>query len=85
MFGPPTLPAAPGYGTALYDRLDTSYVPGSTDGNDAISSNAAPVFAKVNENPGQWAVGAAAVPVPAAAWLFGSALGLLGWMRRKKA
>jgi len=25
------------------------------------------------------------VPVPATVWLFGSALGLLGWMRRKKA
>jgi hypothetical protein len=25
------------------------------------------------------------VPVPAAAWLFGSALGLLGWMRRRSA
>lgn len=27
----------------------------------------------------------APVPIPAAAWLFGSALGLLGWMRRKAA
>jgi len=26
-----------------------------------------------------------AIPVPAAVWLFGSALGLLGWMRRKTA
>jgi hypothetical protein len=27
----------------------------------------------------------AVVPVPAAAWLFGSALGLLGWVRRRMA
>jgi len=29
--------------------------------------------------------GAPVIPVPAAAWLFGSALGLLGWMRRRGA
>jgi hypothetical protein len=28
-------------------------------------------------------VSAGVVPIPAAVWLFGSALGLLGWMRRK--
>ena len=31
----------------------------------------------------QYGSGASVVPVPAAVWLFGSALGLLGWMRRK--
>jgi hypothetical protein len=34
-----------------------------------------------------WAVRSgdvAVVPVPAAVWMFGSALGLLGWMRRRK-
>lgn len=30
-----------------------------------------------------WLVTATIVPVPAAVWLFGSALGLLGWMRRR--
>ena len=30
---------------------------------------------------GAWSI--AVVPIPAAAWLFGSALGVMGWMRRK--
>lgn len=30
-----------------------------------------------------WLVTGVLIPVPAAAWMFGSALGLLGWMRRR--
>ena len=33
---------------------------------------------------GTWALSTTPVPVPAAVWLFGSALGLLGWIRHKK-
>lgn len=33
----------------------------------------------------QGAIGISVVPVPAAVWLFGSALGALGWMRRRQA
>jgi hypothetical protein len=29
-------------------------------------------------------IGNAVVPIPASAWLFGSALGLLGWLRRRR-
>ena len=32
-----------------------------------------------------YSVSTTVVPIPAAAWLFGSALGLLGWIRHKKA
>ncbi len=34
---------------------------------------------------GTYMVRSSVVPVPPALWLFGSALGLLGWMRRKAA
>ena len=36
-----------------------------------------------NDAAGIYMVRTSAVPVPAALWLFGSGLGLLGWMRRK--
>jgi hypothetical protein len=48
------------------------------DGTKSITGKLGSEFA--------WAVrdgGANLVPIPAALWLFGSALGLLGWMRRK--
>ena len=42
------------------------------------------VFASTGiSGPGTWTM--SAVPVPAALYLFGSALGLLGWLRRKSA
>lgn len=37
-------------------------------------------LARVNGNPGTWET---VVPIPPAIWLFGSALGLLGWIRRR--
>jgi hypothetical protein len=43
---------------------------------------------KVNDGLSGWAVRSGdvgVVPIPAAVWLFGSALGLLGWMRRRTA
>jgi len=39
----------------------------------------------IDSNYGSLLVRTTVVPVPAAVWLFGSALGLLGWMRRKAA
>jgi len=39
---------------------------------------------ELTERTLQWAAGAAVVPIPAAAWLFGSALMGLGWVRRKQ-
>jgi hypothetical protein len=64
----------------------------------APDTNKAWIFNFVSGNQGQaikffsaeraWAVregDVAAVPIPTAVWLFGSALGLLSWMRRKVA
>lgn len=45
--------------------------------------NETPLGMDITERTLQWASGATVVPVPAAAWLFGSALMGLGWLRRR--
>jgi len=58
--------------TLDYDASFTSFT-GSFVGE---TNNNSLVYANLNSAP---------IPVPAAVWLFGSALGLLGWMRRRAA
>ncbi len=63
------------YSYALGNADDTgeffaAHVAGYDDG---VSGNTSGKFA-----------GSSVVPIPAAAWMFGSALGLLGWVRRQK-
>jgi hypothetical protein len=66
-------------GTITIDMWNSTYTDCSNDPGCIPGSNSMDVFA-------QWRVNAIqVVPVPAALWLFGSALGLLGWMRRKAA
>ena len=54
----------------------SSTPPGSTEALASI---------KFTGGPGDDSAFGAVVPVPAAAWLFGSALGLMGWIRRRAA
>jgi hypothetical protein len=63
------------------------FTAGGTDGegvcknSDCLPQGAAGVTAFRGFSAGS----VSAVPIPAAVWLFGSGLGLLGWMRRKPA
>jgi len=67
---------------AAYDfgTVEITGVDGLTPGDLVIIGNGIPVG-----TPGGTAITFQVVPVPAAVWLFGSALGLLGWVRRRAA
>jgi hypothetical protein len=49
----------------------------------APSATTPPDYWSVDDGVEFTAIATTTVPVPAAVWLFGSALGLLGWMRRR--
>jgi hypothetical protein len=64
-------------GTITIDLWDSTYTDCINDSGCTPGANSEDVFV-------QWRVNATkVVPIPAAVWLFGSALGLLGWVRRK--
>jgi hypothetical protein len=67
-----------GDGTITIDMGDSTYADCVADGGCSPDTDSSDVFA-------QWRVNAsiAVIPIPAAVWLFGSALGLLGWLRRR--
>jgi hypothetical protein len=48
------------------------------------STSASGEYAMVQKKLGAVSIEITAVPVPAAVWLFGSGLGLLGWMRHRR-
>lgn len=52
-------------------------------GHDAGYDDETLLGLQLTERTLQWAAGATVVPIPAAAWLFISALAGLGWLRRK--
>ena len=71
------------FGQVRVERNDPTEIGFTAPNNDQIR------IARLFFNSGVGLVGPvqadiSPVPIPAAAWLFGSALGLLGWMRRGK-
>ena len=57
---------------------------GMNPGDQIFIGNGIPLGEVINDEGGELMT-FQVVPVPAAVWLFGSALGLLGWVRRRSA
>jgi hypothetical protein len=75
--------AYPGFSPTLVLRFAN---PLSSGGTDFLLTDNSKSYECMNCSPFRLVAGGAAVevvPVPAAVWLFGSALGVMGWMRRK--
>jgi hypothetical protein len=76
-------------GTLTIDMRDSTYTDCVADAGCTPGVLSADVFAQwrlceaTPEGTGWGACASVPVPVPGAVWLFGSALGLLGWLRRK--
>jgi hypothetical protein len=73
-----------GDGTFTIDMTDSTYSDCIADAGCTPGSNSSDVFAQwrlCGFDPNGFC--SATVPVPGAIWLFGSALGLIGWLRRK--
>jgi hypothetical protein len=68
------------------DDTIASYALGKDDGDgEFFAAHIAGYDAGVTGNTSGQFAGSTPVPVPAAVWLFGSGLGLLGWVRRRTA
>ena len=62
-----------------------SYALGNADGTgEFFAAHIADYDDWATDNTSGQFAGSTPVPVPAAVWLFGSALGMLGWVRRRK-
>lgn len=67
---------------ADFDRSSYCAVDNPTGSCSDFPDGTFPANSASNESsPGTWTI--TVIPIPAAAWLFGSALGLLGWLKRR--
>ena len=80
--GAPTTDFGPlfAYGSSMLDGIPSFEAIAEFDGTGAVAQFNEPI----NEQAWTFAVGSAAVPIPAAVWLFGSGLIGLAGLRRKK-